>query len=819
MSKLILNNCSVRPKCPVCVYRSCMKLLCLLVTLLAATVTAHSESSPPDTPSANTDRSTRGMFTRITEGPPVSDGGWSFGMSWVDYDGDDYPDIYVNNDVFGSTGELNFLYHNNGDGTYTKVLDGIMVSEGSSVASSWADFDDDGDNDVYVSCFGHLNYLYCSNGDGTFVKASSGPLGTAEEGTMEAEWVDYNNDGQLDLFVVNHRPPSSPDPIHCALYLHSADSFSLQDNSQIGLILDEGNSTAWGDYDNDGDRDLFWSRNEKLTLFFDNDGDGTFTQNTNIEIAQWPRKYHGNWADYDNDGDLDLYTVAGYPDAPSLLENTGDGDFAVVTGQEISEDTGYWTGGYWGDYDNDGWIDLLVLGHYFYEPYLNRLYHNNGDGTFTRVTDEVVATDEEPSSAAAWSDHDRDGDLDLFIANVNNHNNTMYENLGNSNHWIQIKLEGTISNRSGIGTKIRLLAQLSDESVWQMREMSSENGFMSQGELVAHFGLGNATLIDTILIEWPSSYTDTLLNVAADQFLLITEGQSLDIDGDGILGVDDNCPFEYNPGQEDGDGDGVGSACDQFNDCGDADRSSGVDIDDVVYLIAYIFSAGPEPDPLCVGDTGGDDAVDIDDAVYLIGYIFSGGLPPVDDCCQIVSVLDIPLGTAVVIDGALNDGEWADAVVRQFAVDSYVEITVMVKHDGANLLAAYHYNFEQEENLCFPELLIDIGNDKTDEWMTDDWWFHVSGSDCEAQGTYDVWDDCSVIQPDWEGVPNFEMVPDPPPLDTFEIRIPLTKIGAAVGDTIGLAFRAAYVPSLYGYWPPGANVESPATWGTAVLQP
>lgn len=759
------------------------------------------------------------VFTRISEGPHVSDGGWSFGVSWVDYDGDDYPDIFVNNDIFGSVGELNFLYHNNGDGTYTRVMEGVIASEGSSVASTWADFDGDGDNDVYVSCFGRYNYFYHNNGDGTFAKDTSGPLGTLEDGTMEAEWVDYNNDGRLDLFVVNHRPPGSPAPIYCALYLNTGGTFTLQDNSEIGLIEDEGNSTAWGDYDNDGDRDLFWSRNEKLTLFFDNDGDGTFTQNTGSVIAQTPRKYHGNWADYDNDGDLDLYTGAGYPDPPCLLENTGDGNFVVVTGQQIAEDTGYWTGGYWGDYDNDGWLDLLVLGHYFYEPYPNRLYHNNGDGTLSRETSGPVATDEESSSAAVWADHDRDGDLDLFIANVNNGNNTLYENQGNSNHWIHIRLEGRLSNRSGIGAKIRLNAMLAGEPVWQMREISAKTGFMSQSEPVAHFGLGNATVVDSIRVEWPSGYTDTLLDLAVDQFLVITEGQTLDIDGDGVIGFDDNCPFDYNPEQTDGDGDGIGDSCDSFNSCGDASGDSQLNIGDPVFLVNYIFKGGPAPDPLCWADADSEGSINIADAVYLINFIFKGGPPPSSDCCSPDSFLEIPFAAPAEIDGIIDVGEWDDAVQRQFVIGNQVAVTVMIKHDGANLLAAYLYYFGGEESLCFPEVLIDAENDKSENWMSDDWWFHVSGTDCEANGTYDIWDDCSVEQPDWEGVPNFEMVPEPPILDTFELRIPFTKLGVGVNDTLGLAIRVESVPSLYGYWPPGAAVESPATWAVGILKP
>jgi hypothetical protein len=532
------------------------------------------------------------QFTRITDGPHVNDGGWSFGVSWIDYDSDGYPDLYVNNDEFGSTGELNYLYHNNGDGTYNIVSEGDIANEGSSVASTWADYDNDGDIDGYVSNPGALNFLYNNNGDGTFIKAIAGPLGTVEEWTMEAEWVDYDNDGQLDLFAVNHQPYSQP--ITAALYRNEEMVFTRQTNSLIGLIEDECNSSTWGDYDNDGDRDLFWSRNANLTLFFDNDGDGTFSENTGIIIAQEPNKYHGNWADYDNDGDLDLYTGSGYPGTTHIYENLGNGDFALLTGQDISNDNGYWTGGYWGDYDNDGYQDLLILGQSYYNPYPNRLYHNLKNGTFERVTDGIVVTDNEPSSAACWADHDLDGDLDLFVANVNNYDNALYINNGNSNGWIQIRLIGTNSNRSGIGAKIRIKAVIEGEPVWQLQEVTGKTGFMSQDPLAAHFGLGDAGVVDSIKVEWPSGMVDILTDVSINQFLTVIESI-----------------------------------------CGDVNDDESINIKDITDLIKYKYKDGATPQPYeCLGDVNADISVNIKDITYLIKYKYKGGNAPEGNCCN-----------------------------------------------------------------------------------------------------------------------------------------------------------------------------------------
>jgi hypothetical protein len=485
--------------------------LCLLAVWLAVALML-----PPTIAGAQ-------QFVRVNEGPHVGHGGWTFGVSWVDYDDDGFPDLHINNWVYGSSAALNHLYHNEGDGTYTRVNVGDLATDGNSITSAWGDFDNDGDLDAYVACPEQLNRFFINNGDATFTRVTEGPVGNLEEVTQEPSWVDFDNDGDLDLFVANHLFPGDPYTIVCALYANDGGSFNLLDNLSVGLIEDEGGSVAWCDYDNDGDMDVMWSRNQNTAVFFDNDGDGTFTQVTHNAIAQAPRKYHFNPADYDNDGDLDLYAGSAYPGPPILCENTGNGDFALVTGQEISSDVGYWTGGYWGDYDNDGYVDLVVTGHSYYEPYINRLYHNNGDGTFTAVLNEVVAMDVEPSSAVAWADHDRDGDLDLFVANVNDFNNTLYLNNGNGNAWIQIALTGTTSNRSAIGAKIRLKATIGGTPMWQLREIRTRNGFFVQTDLAAHFGLGDATVVDSIKVEWPSGSNQVLTSVATNQYLEITE--------------------------------------------------------------------------------------------------------------------------------------------------------------------------------------------------------------------------------------------------------------------------------------------------------
>ena len=476
------------------------------------------------------------QFTRVTDEPLVIDGGWSFGASWMDYDGDGNLDLLVANWNQSSPGtSLSFVYHGNGDGSFERVLTGPLTDDTGCLTSTWADCDNDGDADGYVCGAGTANHFYLNNGDGTLSEMTGVPPVTTGRFSMVATWVDYDSDGVLDLFVVNHRPPGTP-AVENELYHNGPGGFVLRSNSAIGLVADEGNGSAWGDIDGDNDLDLYVSRNSANSLLYANDGDGTFTLLAS-NLVSMQDTHHGNFADYDNDGDLDLYAGMNYPGNVLLYQNDGSGNFTDVTAQAIGDDPGYWSGGYWADCDNDGDLDLFVTAHYYYQSRPNRLYINDGDGTFSIATTGPIATDSEASSRGAWGDIERDGDLDLFVANANNQNNTLYLNGGNSNHWIEITCVGTVSNRSAIGAKVRLKAHIFGQDVWQLREISSQSGFLGQDQMAAHLGLGDVGVIDSIKVEWPSGIVQVLENVAVDQFLTVTEacceGRVGDANGEG----------------------------------------------------------------------------------------------------------------------------------------------------------------------------------------------------------------------------------------------------------------------------------------------
>ncbi|HZM02206.1 MAG TPA: CRTAC1 family protein [Candidatus Saccharimonadales bacterium] len=210
----------------------------------------------------------------------------------------------------------------------------------------------------------------------------------------------------------------------------------------------------------------------------------------------------------------------------SLYHNNGDGTFTKMTGAAvgpIASDVAYFAECAWGDYDNDGYLDLFVTSAG--PTSVNYLYHNNGDGTFTRVLTGNIVTNMGYSYGCAWGDYDNDGFLDLMVARGAENQvsrNLLYHNDGNSNAWLKVKLVGTVSNRSAIGAKVRVHATIGGKTFWQLREINTGDGTCGSAQ-DAHFGLGDATNVDTLRIEWPSGTVQEFKNLPTRQYLTITE--------------------------------------------------------------------------------------------------------------------------------------------------------------------------------------------------------------------------------------------------------------------------------------------------------
>ena len=349
-----------------------------------------------------------------------------------------------------------------------------------------------------------------------FVDVTSGPLGGAGNGQGVA-WGDYDNDGDLDLYLANSGTANK-------LFRNDGGTWVDATSGPLGNTGD-GRSAVWGDYDNDGDLDLYLSNVYSGNKLFRNEGGGAFADATSGPLGDTGEDTGVAWGDYDNDGDLDLY-LAKNGQANKLFRNEGPPSWSFVDATSAPlGDTGGGFGVAWGDYDNDGDLDLYLANY----GQANKLFRNDGgawvDATSGPLGDTGVGT------GVAWGDYDNDGDLDLYLANAAG--NKLFRNDGQTGrHWLQVKLQGVVSNRSGIGARVRVVAG----GVSRIEEISGGSGYCSQNSLVAEFGLGAATVVDSLIVRWPCGIVWDTAGVAVDQQLRISEGS-------GRVAVDEVLPL------------------------------------------------------------------------------------------------------------------------------------------------------------------------------------------------------------------------------------------------------------------------------------
>jgi len=435
-------------------------------------------------------------FIDATSGP-LADGSASYGASWADYDGDGDPDMYISND-----GSANKLLRNDGAGSFTDVTASPLGDSGDGRGAAWADYDDDGDLDLYLcNTSGGGNKLF-RNDAGTFVDVTSGPLGGSDN-SEGAVWFDYDFDGDVDLYVANN---GSANKILSNL---GSDVFA---DATAGPEGDTGNgySAVLGDYDNDGDPDLYLV-NSGANKLLRNDL-GLFTDVTAGPLGDTGNGRGAAWGDYDNDGDMDLY-ISNRGSANKLLRNDGLGVFTDITVAPL-DNSGNGMGVAWIDCENDGDLDLYLAN----EGQANKVLRNRSDGTFQDAT-VIPLGDTGDGIAVACADYDGDGYTDIYVADSASDNLLFHNEYQFARHWLKVKLVGTLSNAAGIGARVRLVSGGRS----QIREVSGITGYCGQNPLVVKFGLGDSTTVDTLEITWPSKAVwDTVL-VAADQVVTIIE--------------------------------------------------------------------------------------------------------------------------------------------------------------------------------------------------------------------------------------------------------------------------------------------------------
>ncbi|MEO0469353.1 MAG: FG-GAP-like repeat-containing protein [Bacteroidota bacterium] len=473
------------------------------------------------------------------------DNGNSWGAAWGDYDGDGYEDLYVTDH---STWQSNYLYHNEGDGTFTKVdISPLTTDRGSGIGATWGDYDNDGDLDLFVPYnIQNVNHLYRNDGNGVFTRVNAGEDISNYSGYCHsASWVDFNNDGNLDLFVAEFFATAFNQ-----LYKNNGDgTFSKQGDNPIVMEAKSTMGGYWGDYDNDGLQDLFVcnARDENNSLYH-NDGNGKFTKITSGDIVNDGGNSLGaSWGDYDNDGDLDLYVTNASNQKNFFYINNGDGTFSKDENILPATENGQSFGSGWADVDNDGDLDLFVTND---AGTKNAFYTNMGDGTFVKQDQLILNQDEENSLSPAFADFDLDGDLDLVVVNNQYQSNTVYKNeQGNCKGFKSFRLCGGASNASGIGARIMVKANISGVDRWQMRQISGLTGGVSaQGSLRAYFGVGDAAIIDSVIIHWPSGYIQTMTNVAVGDMQDVCEPTGCKVTGVVFHDENDNCVQD--PGEE-----------------------------------------------------------------------------------------------------------------------------------------------------------------------------------------------------------------------------------------------------------------------------
>jgi hypothetical protein len=503
------------------------------------------------------------------------------GIAFFDYDNDGWMDIYLTNgnrlDALWLPGKepTTHLYKNNRDGTFTDVTEKSGLGRaGWQTGVCVGDYDNDGWDDLFCCFWGH-NILFHNNGDGTFTDVTHKAGLYREQGRWGTgcNFLDYDRDGHLDLFVCNYivldpgKIPSAKDmsycqwkgvPIMCgprglpadtnALYHNNGDG-TFTDVSQKAGILKPGPrysiSAVSYDFDNDGWPDIYVAVDSEPSILFQNNHDGTFTDVAVMSGCAYSDNGHEQAgmgvavADYDCDGWFDIFKTNFVDDTVNLYHNNGDGTFSDVSftsGVGINNRYVAWGCGFI-DYDNDGWPDIVQINGHVYpevdsynfgESFKNPrlVYRNLGNGRFKDVSAEMGSGISErfSSRGAAFGDYNNDGNMDVLVLNLNDLPSLLRNDGGNKQNWIKLKLAGTKCNRTAIGARARVITG----KHIQMDEVHTGGSVMSQSDLRLHFGLGKAETVDAIEVKWPTTQkVERFLNVKANQILIIREGEGI----------------------------------------------------------------------------------------------------------------------------------------------------------------------------------------------------------------------------------------------------------------------------------------------------
>jgi len=492
------------------------------------------------------------------------------GVAFLDYDNDGLLDIYLvnsaNTNAYTAARPLrSALYRNNGGGSFADVTTkaGVAAEGLYGMGVAVGDYDNDGDPDLYVAGYDR-SILYRNNADGTFtdVTAKSKVANHGKWGSSAA-WFDYDRDGQLDLVVANYLDWSPQRNIACgdpkpgyraycnpnkfrgqtaALFRNNGDeTFSdVSLATKIGVKRGNGLGVVCFDVDGDGWQDVFIANDSMENFLYMNRRGKAFEETAlqaGVAYGEDGKAEAGmgvDAADYDGDGKLDIIVTHLDREYNRLYRNNGDGSFADATftgklGAHSYQMSGFGTR--FVDYDNDGWRDLFIANGHVLDNI--SLYHaevayaerktvyRNVRGVFSAASDALGPDILKPmvSRGAAFGDYDNDGDIDILVSNNGQRPHLLRNDGGNHGHWLQVRLAGVRSNRDGIGAKIKVVTS----GLTQADEAKGGGSYQSAHDPRIHFGLGAAARVELIEVRWPSGAIQRLTDVGVDRVVTVKE--------------------------------------------------------------------------------------------------------------------------------------------------------------------------------------------------------------------------------------------------------------------------------------------------------